>query len=81
MVSVNAIIRNREGVLFEGEAFAVSSINDIGPFDVLPNHANFVCTIKEVVTIHHTKDSSKDFKIDSGVLRAKENKIEVYVGI
>ena len=35
-------ISDREKILFEGEAFAVSSKNEIGIFDVLGEHANFV---------------------------------------
>lgn len=81
MDQILTIIRNREEVLFEGNVFAVSSVNDIGAFDILPDHANFICTIKENVSIHHTKDRKQEFKIESGVLRAKENKVEVYIGI
>lgn len=75
------IIRDRKGVTFEGEVFAISSINEIGPFDVLHNHANFICTIKDSLTIHKTRDKKEEIKIDNGILRAKENRVEVYIGI
>lgn len=81
MNSITVVVRKRDGVLFEGNVFAVSSTNEVGDFDVLPNHANFVCTIKDKLTIHHSQTSKKDFTLDSGVLRAKENKVEVYLGI
>lgn len=81
MDAVDVIVRKREGLAFSGRVFAVSSLNEIGNFDVLPNHANFICTIKDLLTIHHTKEKKEELKIDSGVLRAKANLIEVYIGI
>jgi len=81
MPKINVIVRKREGVEFEGEVFAISSINEIGPFDILQDHANFICTIKDNLTIHHTEAKKQDIKLENGVLRAKGNKIEVFVGI
>ena len=81
MDQIDVVVRRREGLVFTGRVFAVSSVNKIGNFDVLPNHANFICTIQNLLTIHHTKEKKQEFKIDSGVLRAKGNLVEVYVGI
>ena len=81
MDTVEVVVRRREGVAFSGRVFAVSSTNEIGNFDVLPNHANFISTIRDLLTIHHTKTRQQDFKVESGVLRAKGNLIEVYIGI
>lgn len=81
MNQLSVIIRKRDGVLYEGQCYAVSSTNEIGPFDVLANHANFVCTIKDKIIIHITPKNKKDFQIETGVLRVKENKLEVYLGI
>jgi len=81
MDQIDVVVRKREGVVFTGRVFAVSSLNEVGNFDVLPNHANFICTIKDLLTIHHTKERKEELKIDSGVLRAKGNLVEVYIGI
>lgn len=70
-----------DGVVFRGNVFALSSINEIGPFDILADHANFVCTIKESITIHRTKDKNEEIKIDTGILSVKENKVEVFIGV
>lgn len=78
---IDLIIRKREGVIFEGQAYAVSSTNEIGDFDVLGDHASLICTIKDSLTIHYTKDKKEEILLDSGVLRAKLNKVEVYIGI
>ncbi len=81
MDAISAVVRNREGIVFEGPVFAVSSINETGPFDVLFNHANFVCTIKDNLIIHQTGNRKQEIKIDTGILSVKANKIEVYIGI
>lgn len=78
---IKAIIRKRDGVIFEGDVYAVSSINEIGPFDILFNHANFIAKIKDKVTIHSDKNTKKDFVIDNGIISVKENLVEVFLGI
>lgn len=84
MMSENKIqvkVRKREGMVFEGEAYAVSSTNEIGPFDILFNHANFVAKIKDKLTIHQTETSKKDIDITTGIISAKENLVEIFLGI
>jgi F0F1-type ATP synthase epsilon subunit len=79
--AIDVVVRKREGLVFTGHVFAISSTNKIGDFDVLPGHANFICTIYDHLTIHNTRERSQDIKIDSGILRAKGNLVEVYLGI
>lgn len=78
---LQVLIRDREGVLFEGEAEAVSSFNDKGPFDLLPYHANFITLIQNEVRVRRVGGGEEKTALTSGVLRVKENKVEVYVGI
>jgi len=68
-------------LIFAGEAEAVSSVNDKGPFDVLPLHANFISLIREKVVLHLTGAVERPLSLESGVMRVKENKVEVYLGI
>ena len=79
--AIDVVVRKREGLVFTGHVFAVSSTNKIGNFDILPGHANFICTINGYLTIHNTREKSQEIKIDSGILRAKGNLVEVYLGI
>lgn len=75
------IVRDREGVLFEGEAEAVSSVNAAGPFDILPLHANFISIISQTLTLHVRGGVTRELPIRTGVLIVRENKVEVYIGI
>lgn len=70
---------SREGVLFEGAASSVSSVNDTGPFDILPQHENFVSIIRQKIIIRDTE--MHEVTLKSGVLKVRENRVEVYVGI
>lgn len=72
-------IRNRKEQFFRGEAKTVSSVNDTGEFDVLPKHANFVTLIRGYVVVDKGLTTEKKFEIDSGVLAAKTDSVDVYL--
>lgn len=74
-------ISSTEKTLFEGEAFAVSSKNSVGIFDVLGEHANFVTPVIEYVEVHKNMGNKEKFNLERGILRVKENIVEVFVGI
>jgi len=74
-------IRDRKGVVWQGEATVVSSINSVGPFDVLQNHANFISIIKTRLVVTKMDKTKQEFNVDSGVMQVRENKIMVYLGV
>lgn len=77
-------INSPQAVVWEGEADSVSSENDIGVFDVLPEHANFITMILGKVIIirqnEHEQDDKK-FKFERALLVNKENEVLIYVQI
>ena len=75
------IIRDRNTLIFQGQVEAVSSFNDMGPFDVLPRHANFISLIKQAIILHLIDKTEKRIEITSGVMKVRENNLEVYLGI
>ena len=77
--TIKVDIRNRKEQFFQGEAQTVSSVNDTGEFDVLHRHANFVTLIKGYVIVDKGLASEKKFEIDSGVLAAKTDSVDVYL--
>ncbi|MBI2443505.1 MAG: hypothetical protein HYV40_06420 [Candidatus Levybacteria bacterium] len=78
---LNVMIRNREKVIYEGTATAVTSINDKGIFDILPEHINFISMIKEVLKIQKPDKIIQEYKIRTGIIRVNNNNVEVYVGL
>ena len=77
--NIKVDIRNRKEQFFQGEAKTVSSLNDTGEFDVLPQHANFVTLIRGYVIIDKGMPTEKKFEVDNGVLAAKTGAVDVYL--
>ncbi len=73
-------VRERKGIVYAGSAEAVSGINDVGPFDVLPEHANFVSVITKELILHLDR-RAQHVPFERGIMRVHANTIEVYVGI
>lgn len=74
-------ISDPENVHFEGEAVAFSAINQVGPFDVLPTHENFISMVKDKVVVHISKGEKKEIPIQSGVVKVRENQVFVLLGV
>lgn len=75
-------IKDSETIVFKGEAKSLSSVNEKGPFDVLPYHANFFSIIKEKIIIidHNNKKTEISIK-DNCIMRVMENKVSIFLGI
>lgn len=78
-LQVKVITSNK--TYFDGNAYAVSSINRIGPFDVLPQHENFICLLKEKVVVHQIDGKELTIPCENGLLEVSEDVVRVFVGI
>lgn len=75
-------IKRRDGILVQGDDFfALSSTNERGVFDILPQHANFITMVKEKVILHKKDGTKQEIPLKSGVLHVTNNVIEVYIDI
>jgi F0F1-type ATP synthase epsilon subunit len=72
------VMKNKDKILYRGNAYAVSAFDDKGPFDVLPQHENFIALIKDKVIIHTTPKDKLEMKIDNGIVRISQNKVYIY---
>lgn len=68
-------------LIYEGEVWAISSVNDKGPFDVLALHTNFITVIKDKVLLHFDQKNFRFLPAEYGVLRCFEQGVDVYLGI
>jgi len=66
---------------FRGEAEAVSSQNNLGKFDILPEHTNFITLIFGDLTIHTPDKKKITYQFERGVLETSENKVKVFLGL
>ena len=79
---ISICIKTAESTLFEGKVQSLSSVNDAGPFDILPFHENFISLIQKQVSIVEENGTSKLFPIHAkGILRVGSNKATIFLGV
>jgi F0F1-type ATP synthase epsilon subunit len=74
-------VRDTESVIYEGEAERVSSFNEMGRFDVLPQHANFISIIRQEISLFNNREKVKELKIEQAVMKVKHDQIHIFLGI
>lgn len=74
-------IRDREKLILEEEVKAITSLNQRGVFDVLPEHANFISLIKEYLIIYKKNGDKEEIKLEGGLLKVANNEIQIFIGI
>lgn len=75
---ITVMVRNRETILFQDKVSSVTSYNDKGVFDILPEHESFISLIKNSVIIHKNKND-REIKIDNGIVRVYKNEVFFYI--
>ena len=79
MLSVK--IMNPDAVIWEGEAESVSSENTEGPFDILPEHANFLTLITGKPIVVRRYDGDREFVFGQALLYIHNNSVAIYTNI
>lgn len=74
-------VRTPDKLVFEGDAKAVSSVNERGPFDVLSAHQNFITIIRDKLVIIDLKGEKQEVSVQRGVMRVHENEVTVFLGM
>ena len=69
-------------VYYEGEAHSISAVNDVGPFDVLPGHHNFLCMlVPSEVSIDTIGKGIKKVKINRALMHVHSDRVTVFVDV
>jgi len=68
-------------IFFEGEAKSVSSYNELGEFDILPRHTNFITLISKNLTIIKPDNEKLNYQFERGVLEVNKNKVNIFLGL
>lgn len=66
---------------FESEAEAVSSQNQLGKFDILPGHANFITFIFNELTVYLKNKEKVSLQFERGILEVSENEVNIFLGL
>lgn len=80
--TLSVIARAPFHVYFEGEAQAVSATNAVGPFDILPGHADFFSILDPGDVIIDTgTDEPVTFEITNGIAAVRNDEVMLFVNI
>lgn len=80
-IQFKVVVYGRQGVIFEGQARALTATNDRGTFDILPMHSRFVSTFQGALTLHLAGKKNQILELQSGVIRVDQELAEVFEGI
>jgi F0F1-type ATP synthase epsilon subunit len=69
-------------VYFDGQAFSVSAMNQVGPFDILPHHRNFITLLEPGnLTVRIPGKSDMVLPIARGVMHVKSDEVKVFLDV
>jgi F0F1-type ATP synthase epsilon subunit len=78
---IRVTVRNRTKVLFDEYVKSVSSKNDTGVFDILPEHSNFISLITSPITIRTIDGHKQEITFNNGLIKVKDNAVHCYVDL
>lgn len=74
-------IRDADSLVFEGWVDRISSFNEAGPFDIYPQHANFISIIKKQLSLYNDGKKIKDIPLERAILKIKKDVAKIFLGI
>lgn len=68
-------------VYFNGKAESVSAVNDTGPFDILPEHHNFITLLNPCDVIVQLGNQKETIPINRGVMHVKKDRVLIFLDV
>lgn len=67
---------------FDGPAISLTATNNIGQFDILPQHHNFISLLTTgQIVVKLPSGDSKSLTVSGGLLRIKSNVVTVFLDV
>ena len=79
--TLTVIARSPFHIYYEGAALAVSAKNKVGPFDILPGHADFFSLLSPCEVVIETDDDDIAFTISNGIVTVRDNEVMLFVNM
>lgn len=79
--TLNVIARAPFQVYYEGPAEVVSAVNRVGPFDVLPGHADFFSMLLPGEVTIETNADPVTIKINNGIITVRDDEVMLFVNM
>lgn len=71
-------------VYFEGQGYSISGVNATGPFDILPQHHNFMTLLGTCELVIQTAAGlvqTQKIRISGGLMHVKADRVTVFLDI
>jgi len=68
-------------VYFDGDALSISAVNDTGPFDILPQHHNFMTLINTCDIVVRTDKGEEKIPVQRGIMHVKADEVIVFLDV
>src|ERR1700733_2667690 len=78
---IHLTVRNRTMILFNDDVKSVTSRNDTGVFDILPEHSNFISLISTPLIIGRLDGQKREIAFGNGIIKVKDNAVHCYVDL
>lgn len=66
---------------YDGQASALSAANRIGPFDILPGHADFFSMLTPSQIVIETEHDPVVIDAKNGIITVRDNEVLLFVNI
>jgi F0F1-type ATP synthase epsilon subunit len=78
---LTVIARSPFHIYYEGPARVVSATNRVGPFDVLPGHADFFSILNPGKVMIDTVDKPIQFDITDGIITVRDDQVMLFANM
>lgn len=80
-IELSVIARSPFHVYYEGSAGIVSASNSVGPFDILPEHADFFSILTPGEVLIENEEETVSFTIANGIVSVRDNEVWLFVNM
>jgi F0F1-type ATP synthase epsilon subunit len=78
---IHLTVRDRTKILFNDYVKALTSYNEAGIFDILPEHSNFISLINTKIIIHKLDKTTQEIPLVNGIVKIKDYDIRCFINI
>lgn len=68
-------------VYYDDQATSISAENDTGPFDILPNHHNFMTLVNQCDVVVRNGEKEEKIPVARGVMHVKADQVILFLNV
>ena len=80
-LSMQVRVRSPFKSYYDGLAFSISGVNATGPFDILPQHHNFISLLDACELVVRSPKGDEKIQIGGGIMHVKADQVIVFLDV